>query len=344
MVRFPKLLTSLCVISICFTFFIVGCKKAETTGHLQHIIAPKVEKWVRYEKLLNEIDTVNGQGQLNQLFNKYAIFSDLFFYKIINDVYAPDTSKWNLLLNYRDNRLLKELNQVVSKKFGDLSGFEQDYANGFERLRSLKFDVPTPEVYTCISEMSTAAFVVSDSILGISLDMYLGAKSPYYDVQTWPMYIQRFMNTDNIVPNLLKSYIRFSILPQREPRSFLDFALDQGKEVYLLTQILDAGKDTLCFDYSKAQLDFCEQSEKEIWAYLLDQKLIYSNDFRKFQKYVEASPHATGMPEGAPGRIAAYVGYKIIMSYIKRKPEASLVELMSNTDSQKILETAKYKP
>jgi len=49
------------------------------------------------------------------------------------------------------------------------------------------------------------------------------------------------------------------------------------------------------------------------------------------------------MPQEAPGRIAYYIGYKMVNEYMDNN-EIDIEELMYLTDSRKFLQESKYKP
>ena len=161
---------------------------------------------------------------------------------------------------------------------------------------------------------------------------------------TWPIFIQRTMNRENMVPNLMKNYIRNSILPVFEPKTLLDNMIQQGKEIYILNHLIPAEQDTLVYDYSPSQLAFCRTNEKEIWSYFLAEKLVYSQDNKKIQKYVNPSPNSPGMPSDAPGRISAFIGSRIIEAYMERHENLDIKRLINNMNAQQILEEARYKP
>ena len=81
-----------------------------------------------------------------------------------------------------------------------------------------------------------------------------------------------------------------------------------------------------------------------MWAYFLDENLLYSTEWQKVRKYVDYSPSSPGMPPEAPGRTANWIGWKIIESFMKRNPEVSMQELVGMMDAQELLDRSKYKP
>lgn len=335
-----KYFNILIFIVICLT----SCKKDDPYSSFEDIKAEKVTPWIRYEQLLNQVDTNRVVEALDELAQKYPDFTTIYFLRVINDSYNPDTSFANIYNMYRKSPLIRIVSDTLPVMFKDLSQEERDFSDAFARLHKLLPEVKQPRVFTCLTEFGVGAFSTSDMEMGLSLEMYLGTGNKYYNVETWPKFVQRSMNRDNMVPNLLKNFIRNTLMPAEEPRTLLDHMIKQGKEVYILKHMIPATRDTLIYDYSEAQLEFCQQNEKQIWSFFLAEKLIYSDQYKKIQKYVFPAPNSPGMPAEAPGRSSAYIGGKIIEAYMERHKEMDLKKLLANNNSQAILEEARYKP
>jgi len=316
----------------------------ESGGPLQQIHADQVTPWIRYEHLLSEIDTVSPKAGIHKLFELYPEFSKVYFSAVINNLERPDTVNTSIFKSYASSAIINLLVDTIDHLFPKLDDQEQIFSDGMARLKHLVPEVSEPKVFTAISGFSTAAGVLSDSVLLLSPEMYFGRGNKFYDTDTWPLFIQRTMNRQNMASNLLKTYLRFNLLPQYEPVNMLDHMIQQGKEAWLLSQILPTAMDTLVFDYTPRQLKFCRDNEKEIWSYFMREKLVYETNMRKIVKYVNPSPTSPGMPPDAPGRIAAFTGFKIIEAYLARHPKQVLRDFLQERDGRKILEQARYKP
>ena len=96
--------------------------------------------------------------------------------------------------------------------------------------------------------------------------------------------------------------------------------------------------------YSNSQLNWCQENEKNIWSFFIEKDLLFSSDIKRFNSYINYAPFAKGMPKDSPGRIAYFVGWKIVNDYMENNPNLSLQALMQNTNSQEILQQSRYKP
>lgn len=326
------------------TLFLFSCRQKGEYKPLLNIKAEKTKSWIRFEDILAQMHSKNIPAELQKIKQEYPDFSKVYFSQIINDMQQPDTNWVNVFNKYDTSHVIQALRDTVRHQLDNVDEQQRLFSDAFARLQKLIPHLITPTVYTAITGFITGAAVLSDTSLLLSPEMYLGSGHYYYDPQTWPMYIQRTMNKENMATNLLKSYIRYNILPQEEPKDLLGYMIREGKEAWLMYQILPASMDTLVFDFSKKQLDFCHSDEKEIWAYFIKENLVYETNLRKIGKYINPSPNAPGMPPDAPGRIAIYTGFKIIEAYRDRYPDEDLTRFLNNTDAKNIFLKSKYKP
>jgi len=110
--------------------------------------------------------------------------------------------------------------------------------------------------------------------------------------------------------------------------------------------ILPNVADTTKIGYSTAQLKWCKEFQSKIWAYFLEENLLYESDFPKIQKYLTEAPFTPGLGEkneSAP-KLAVWTGWQIVREYMDKHPEVTLPELMADNDAQKILNESKYRP
>ena len=71
--------------------------------------------------------------------------------------------------------------------------------------------------------------------------------------------------------------------------------------------------------------------------------MLFSKKASKFRSFINYAPFAKGMPKEAPGRVAYFIGYRIVNSYMENN-KIDIRELMSLTDSRQFLQDSRYKP
>jgi len=102
--------------------------------------------------------------------------------------------------------------------------------------------------------------------------------------------------------------------------------------------------EKLIFGFNEAQMKFCLNNESQMWQYLVEHDLLFSTDQLTKRKLTGEAPFTLYFTNESPGRAAAWIGYRIVESYMVNNRGTSLESLMNNTDIQGILEKARYSP
>lgn len=99
--------------------------------------------------------------------------------------------------------------------------------------------------------------------------------------------------------------------------------------------------------YSKNKMDWCLSNEGNIWAYFIDNQLLFSSEYQTKQRFIEDAPFSkfyTSFDSESPGRVGQWIGWRLISSYMDSHPEMGLIDLINEQDVQKILRESRYKP
>jgi uncharacterized protein YjaZ len=118
----------------------------------------------------------------------------------------------------------------------------------------------------------------------------------------------------------------------------------RGKLAYLTSLLLQSDPDELIVGYTKEQLQWCKQYEKDMWGSLIESKHLFSNESIWRMKYLEEAPFTQPFTQKSPGRAGVYIGWRIVESYMENNPKVTPLELVQNTDAQQILEQSGYNP
>ncbi|HVI46925.1 MAG TPA: hypothetical protein VM802_18745 [Chitinophaga sp.] len=317
-------------------------KKAPDVSHIP--VNVTVE---RFDSALYTIDTNNIQPGLARLHATWPVFLPVYMSDVMNFGAYTDSStevqkQLHLFLTTPDFR---HLGNDVAKKYKDLTLLQQQLTQSF---RYIKYYIPafrTPKVVTFVSGIANYGAITIDSILGIGLDMYMGGDyPPYARIPDYPEYmIQRFA-PEYITTNCVQVLQQQMYPPSRTPANLLEQMVEAGKQQYFLDKVLPETADTIRFGYTKNQLQWCHDNEQMIWQFFVQNNLLYSNDWQQVSHFMGDAPSTQGMPEGSPGKIGYYVGYRIISKYMDNHPEVSLQQLMENRNLTEIFRESKYRP
>ena len=327
---------------ICATLFF-SCQKSKKPDVSDINLAIKIE---RFDKDLYGGQHKNIDLTDSLLHKKYGAFYEDFMLKMVgNESY---TSKQVLQGIYQD-KAYADLNHEVDSVFPNLNKVETELTQSFKYI---KYYYPQAKIPRFIGFLSGFAYQtpIGDDYVGIGLDMFLGKDSKFYGalVHSIPLYLSKRFTPEYIVPRVSEYYVRENLFKERDQdRSLLSKMIYNGKILYFMDQIMpDELADSIKIGYTNKQLEWCKVYEAEIWAYYLENNLLYETDYPKIQVYLSEGPFTPGLGENSVSapKLGVWTGWQIVRKYMEENPEVTLQQLMEETDSQKILTKSKYKP
>ena len=197
-------------------------------------------------------------------------------------------------------------------------------------------DLENPCLYFLGGQDSVIAFV--------GLDNFLGAGYPGYNAI--PGYQRVLMEQRQLGVSYANALVEGRILQNFNDPSLLGQMVYHGKRHLAVEAVMDDVPAHEVLGYSLEEYDFLVENERQIWEVLVREKLLFSTDMMVRQRLVESAPFSkmgTAMDADIPGRVAQFIGYRMMRSFAK-KSELDLEELLKIRDAQRILRDAQYKP
>ena len=278
-----------------------------------------------------DVDFYNSpESSLNEIKQKYP----KLFPANVND------SIWSLK---RINKDEQELFIETQKLYSNIDELKGELTSLFKHIKyyNPKFDVPN--VTTVLSNVDYDYRVIyTPKDLLISLDVYLGAKHPFYN--DFPNYIKHNYNKNHIIVDVANSVLEKQIAPRKE-RSFINKMIYEGKKMYVLDAYLPSVSDAEKIGYESEKIDWAKINESQIWKYFVEKDFLYSTDTKLNKRFLELAPFSkfyTATDNSSPGRIGVWVGWQIVRSYMQ-KNDVSLQQLLQ-TKAEEIFKKSKYKP
>lgn len=306
----------------------------------------------RFDQALAAIDTNAIATSTDELRAQYGEFFDLYFGQIVPlHNTSPEVFEASMrgLMTAPSIRHLLDTTAVIytDEVWGDV---ERDFSQAFKYYKYYFPERQIPDIYTIISEYSLQRFIAevdSNDILGVGLDMYLGADYDYMKYvprnPAFSQYLTRRFNKDHIVKKSIEVLVD-DIVGEASGDRMLDHMIHNGKRLYILDHLLPLTSDTVVMEYTADQLAWAEDNELEMWAFFFKEDLFYKTNRMEINKYIAVAPHSPGMPPSAPGRTANYIGWQIVIKYMQRYPETTLQDLAAIDDAQMILDKSRFKP
>lgn len=325
---------------------IEGCHSGKKAPDVSHIpISVHIERFDQEFMRLNPDHLDSG---LSHLEKNYPEFFPVYMNQIMNFV-SPTDSGWSKrdIKAFITSKDIQKLQDTIDAHFPPTK-IQQINRQLDQSFRYIKYYLPSfhpPRVVTFMSALANYGAITVDSVLGIGLDMFLGAGFPLYRqvVNPYPAYILKSFSANQLVVSCIK-VIEQQLFPIEEKGTLLDQMTAYGKQLYFLDKILPETKDALKIGYSEKQLQWCKKNEQFIWQYFIRNNLLYENDPLTIRYYIGPGPSSRGMPLEAPGNIGSWIGWQIIRKYMEKYPGTSLPELMKLPDGQKLLSKSGYRP
>ena len=312
----------LLLIMLCFA----SCKNDDTVN-------PEIAK-IDIRVNIERFDQIFARTNISELPKIKKAFPFMFS-KRYDDVYWEE----------RMNDSLQQMLQSATKEvFQDMSAEENEVALLFKHLKYYYPAFKTPRVITATSRVDYRNKVyVTDTIVLVSLDTYLGAKHEYYEgMQT---YIKANLKPEQLVVDLASKYAEQRIYQPRRS-SLLDEMIYFGKALYFKDIMIPFKTDAQKIGYTDAQYDWAKVNEENIWRYFVERELLYSTNVKLPNQFINPAPfskfYLEEIDNDSPGMIGRYMGWEIVKAYMSNN-DVTLNELLK-TDAETIFNASNYKP
>jgi hypothetical protein len=247
------------------------------------------------------------------------------------------------MLEYYSDSTLLTLMHDAEEKFKDLGWVEEKLTKGFKRLKKEVPALFVPHFYAQIAALNQSV-VVGDSILGFSIDKYMGADYPlykrfYYDYQC------RSMEPDRIVPDCFTFYLLSQYpLPWQPGRTLLDMIMHRGKINWIVAHILGYESFEKEMGYSEDEAEWCRKNKTSLWKTMVENGHLYATDPLVVRTDIRKDPFISIMGEKTPASIGVWMGILLIDEYMKKHPDMTIKDLLAKTDYHQMLAETDFKP
>lgn len=293
-----------------------------------------------FEHFEDSLVNLQSKTQLVGFLTRHPLMRD----QMLSRAQYPDDSVFiNEIFKRFSNPAIDTLLEDTKRVFGDGSTLEATFREAFANLKYYYPDFVPPKIRTLITGLDTDLFV-SDSLILISLDFYLGPDARYrpktYD------YLMRRYDPDDIVTSCLLIYgieNRFNNTDLKD-RTVLADMVAYGKSFYFAKHMLPCVPDSVFIWYTAEEIRGARQNEDLIWARLIQDKVLFSTSMIDKKNYLGDRPVTTQVGEKCPGRIGQWVGWQIVKEYMAGHPQTTLPALMKMDNAQALFKDSNYKP
>lgn len=296
----------------------------------------------KLEQEISKLDISFTIERFDQLFGT-ATSSDLPQLKKAYPFLFPKQYNDSIWIAEINDTLQKQLRNEVNKVYVNFKDTEDDIRSLFQHLKYHFKAFNTPRVITVTSNVEYRnKVIVTDSVVLIALDTYLGANHEFYD--RIHQYIKENFEATQIVPDLAEHYAKKQIF-QPPRKTLLDEMIYAGKVLYFKDAMLPSALDQHKIGYTKEDLVWAQANESNIWRHFVEKELLFSTDTKLASRFINPAPFSKfylELDSESPGRLGQYIGWQIVRAYMKNNA-VSLQEML-NKDADEIFNNSKFKP
>ena len=296
----------------------------------------------RFEQALFLIDEGNIEAVSVGLEENFGTFNEVFASQIMQKGNLTNEQYSQELLDFTIHKDMREAYDSVNLLFTDFTAFEQELEFAFWQFSVYFPSYPVPEITTFFGGFNYGVVTYDDNI-AIGLENFLGEHSKFYKLLGNPQYLRFQKQKKFITSNVMEVWLNEYFQQYSGGSDLLSQLIYKGKIMYCIDKLLAELPMEDKFRFTTEQMNWVEENEASIWQYIVNEDLLFSNDEKQFRTFVDYAPFAKGMPPQAPGRVAYYIGFKMVNEYMDNN-EIEIEELMYMTDSRKLLKQSKYKP
>ena len=285
---------------------------------------------------------LNKQSTEESLSLQYKPLMDIYGPQVIGIGKTDSAGFYDRLKAFFSDPGLRSLYKDEQSRFENLSFVDQELSPALAMLLKEFPGLKQPSVYVHVSGLNQNV-VVTDDLLSLSLDKYLGADYKLYQGYFYDYQLQN-MTADRIVPDLLLGFIMANFPFAGNPEILLDRMFYEGKLRYILSRLLPDRNPWEWIAFTKQQDNWCRDHESQIWKSILENDHLYTSDYRTTGRYLNEAPYTTPVDPESPGRIGVWLGFRMVDSYMKKHPETSLTHLAGFQDARRVLTESGYNP
>jgi gliding motility-associated lipoprotein GldB len=239
--------------------------------------------------------------------------------------------------------LQQQIFSEIQKQYSDFSKVKQEIKNLFQHLKYYNPEFKSPRVITLINDVEYRnKTIVTDSIVLIALDNYLGRDHMFYgNIQK---YIRQNFEASQIVSDLATEYAQKQIY-QTERKSLLDEMIYFGKILYFKDVMIPFKTDAEKIGYTQDELDWAMENESNIWQFFVERELLFETDPKLARRFINPAPFTKfnlELDAESPGRLGQYMGWQIVRAYMENN-ETDFKDMMQ-MDATELFNKSKFKP
>lgn len=289
------------------------------------------------ERLEKELFNCRSADEVEKFIQENRTFAEIF---LDSKEYPHDSILSNRIYSLIKNESIDTLFSESVNRYTDLKSVTEVLEDAVGKLQTLYPETKVPKLQTVVTGLYKDLFI-SDSLIIVGLDFFIGKDATYTPMDI-PGYVLRRYNKEHLASIIIK-FMAGRHISKGNSDTMLSEMIDFGKTYYLASRLAPCTPDSILLGYTPADMALIHKNEPIIWASFLENEVLYETSHVIKRKFLGERPNVFEIDEKCPGRIGAWVGWRIVESYMENN-DVSIKELISEIDNTKIFRQSGYKP
>ena len=279
--------------------------------------------------------TAYGEGDTTAL---DAMHPGLDLYVAMMSPGAPADSAVNILVK---SPVMTVFGRDIAERFDMAEPLAAPLGHAIGQLQQELPDIRVSHIYGIASPYMQSV-VVSDSIVMVALNHYLGSDYPGYS--SMPSYLTRFKTPAQIIPDVVEALVRVNYPFKPADGTLLERMLYEGAVARAVNEVCDEND---AVGMTNDEYVTVKSYEHDLWTALAAEKLLYASAQLYAGRLLDPSAGVRVGNLELPGRALRVTSLGIIDSYMRNNEETNLPTLLSpdfyNTPRERLIES-RYNP
>jgi hypothetical protein len=305
---------------------------------------PKIQlDFVRFDRLFAEAKSIEN---IDSLLKKNPEITVGYFHCVPDKIPFLAKDLFNL---FQNPELKSFYNQSQEPEFFGGNQLEKDLNTAFQEIHDQFPQTKVPKIRTVFSgfggvgsEFAVQHLYVTDSLIVVGLDFFMGKKGKYSPPNVYE-YQMRRLEPKALVGQIILQYSAFINQQDAEDHTLLSDMIWYGKGYVFTKKILPSLPDSLLFGYTTKELEETQAFQTEVWEHFIDNSLLFKKEEYIKAKYIGERPKTPEIGPACPGSIGRWLGWRIVDIYINQNSKVDLPKLMANKEANKIFLASGYR-
>ena len=305
---------------------------------------PKIQlDFMRFDRLLADAKSIK---EIDSLLKKNPEITVGYFHCVPEKI--PFLAK-DIFALFQNPELKSFYQQSQKPEFYGGNQLEIDLQAAFQEIHNQFPQTKVPKIRTVFSgfggigsEFAVQHLYVTDSLIVVGLDFFMGKKGKYSPPNVYEYQLRR-LEPKALVGQIVLQYSAFFNQQDSEDHTLLSDMIWYGKGFVFTKKILPSLPDSLLFGYTGKELAETEAFQSEVWEHFIDNSLLFKKEEYIKAKYIGERPKTPEIGPACPGSIGRWLGWRMVDLYSKKDSQISLPKLMANKEANKIFLASGYR-